>query len=262
MKKKFFTQLFLKLHITHSAVSLQFKRFSGIQAACMTLQVALTLSELPGCRIDTGTISHVNENPWRLRSGQAHHEVCKILLEPIMSHNLRDTSMVPCLLALLLTAALPNLAPATSLIPFRSEPSRIANLSSLETRPGNEISPSPNFIGVECYHLDPQRDMITRQSCQWLFDNLVSGGHVYEEKLWYNNFRFYSRHHDCTIKIYSPTREDRYLRISLSLAQIMLYAIEVLDDCRESGTGGANVIQGDWRVAVSRDVLNDILAPP
>ena len=189
-----------------------------------------------------------------------------------MSYDLRDSSMVPWLLAMLLTIAfsftatsavsLPIFAPPTSLIPLTAVSSRIANLSSSETRPGNQLSPSPNFIGVECYHLDPERDIVTRQTCQWMFDNLVSGGHVYEEKSWYNNFRFYSRHHDCSIRIYSPTREDRYLSISLSLAQIMLYAIEVLDNCKEPGTGGANVIQGDWRVAVSKDVLYDKLAPP
>ena len=180
--------------------------------------------------------------------------------------------MTPWLLVLLLTIALPftptsaarlpNLARPTSLIPLTSESSRLANLSSLETRPGQTISPSLNFLGVECYHLDLEHDLVTRQTCQMLFDNFVSDGHVLEAESWYNNFVFFSRNRGCTIKIYSPTREDRYSTISLSLAQIMLYALEVLDSCRESGTGGANVIQGEWRVAVSRDAFRDILGLP
>ena len=175
--------------------------------------------------------------------------------------------MSPWLLALFLaivlfsmntyTARLPN----PSLTPFTSGSSRKADLSLLEAHSGNKTSPSLNFIGVDCYHLDPHRDLVTRQTCQLLFDSLISHGQVYQVKSWYNNFRFYSRNNECTIKIYSPTKRDRYSRINLSLSQIMLYAIEVLDSCKDSGTGGANVIQGDWRVAISRDVLKDVVAP-
>lgn len=190
-----------------------------------------------------------------------------------MSYDMRNKSMnlrrlaLPLTIALLFatthSARLPNHAlPTLPIVSFTSESSRPGNLSSLESHPGNEMPPSVNFIGVECYSLDRQRDIVTRQTCQPLFDNLVSRGRVYEARSWYNNFLLRYRDYDCTIKIYSPLREDRHSKIFLSMAQIILYATEVLDSCRESGTGGVNVIQGDWRVAVSKDVLRDTLAPP
>ncbi len=40
--------------------------------------------------------------------------------------------------------------------------------------------------------------------------------------------------------------------IRVSIADVYMYASEVLRTCREGGTGGANTFQGGWKVEVTK----------
>lgn len=119
--------------------------------------------------------------------------------------------------------------------------------------PRNTTIQPLNFLGVECYHLLPET--VTLLTCQPLFARLVEGGDVYEKLHLWNGWICKASHESCVIKIESPARQDRRKRVSISLAQIIRYATEVLETCRETQTGGANVFEGSWRVVVTRDVL-------
>ena len=106
-----------------------------------------------------------------------------------------------------------------------------------------------NFLGVECYHLEPET--VTREACQPLFDRLFVGGHVYEERQMSNKRLFRFAYDPCVIMISSPTRGDR--RVTLSIADVVLYAIEVLRACEKISTGGAYTFKGTWQVVVTRN---------
>lgn len=109
-----------------------------------------------------------------------------------------------------------------------------------------------NFLGVDCYHLQPST--VSQNLCQPLFAKLVERGDVYEEI----NFRkgWWCRHgHDpCVIMLSSPSRQDR--RVKITMAQMLLYATEVLQTCQESSTGGAYTFMGSWQLVVTRERID------
>ncbi|KAL8789554.1 MAG: hypothetical protein Q9195_006781 [Heterodermia aff. obscurata] len=115
-------------------------------------------------------------------------------------------------------------------------------------------SPSSlSFLGIDCYHLSPSTEPVSLLTCQPLFAALVSHGHIYKPKHFYNGYNLQTGQEPCVIRIFSPAKEDRVLKIELSVAQIISYATEVLQSC--PGTGGANVFEGSWRVGVSKNYI-------
>lgn len=108
-----------------------------------------------------------------------------------------------------------------------------------------------NFLGIECYHLLP--NTVTLASCQPVFAQLFRGGDVYKERGWWNGCRFREGIEPCTIAISSPDRKDH--RVRISLADVVVYATQVLQTCTEEDTGGAYTFQGSWRVVVTRDPI-------
>ena len=74
---------------------------------------------------------------------------------------------------------------------------------------------------------------------------------MYEERELRNKGRFRFAYDPCVIMVSSPTRGDH--RVRLSMADIVLYAIEVLRACEQISTGGAYTFQGTWQVVVTRD---------
>ena len=110
----------------------------------------------------------------------------------------------------------------------------------------NTTNPSSNFLGVECYHLLPETvDLI---ACQPLFARLLRDGRAYEEVQLRNGFRCQTGVDPCTIMVSSPDRRhDR--RVSISMADLVVFATEVLETC---ATGGAYVFRGNWRVVVTK----------
>ncbi|KAL6722036.1 hypothetical protein ACLMJK_001141 [Lecanora helva] len=143
-----------------------------------------------------------------------------------------------------------------------------ANTSSLRYQPGGSLAITSQdtaaaplnsthipvrFLGVNCYYLKPHT--VNLQACQPLFASLVAGGNVYEKKELGNRSRFRFDNEPCTIEIKSPNREDR--KVSISIADIILLATEVLETCKKTSTGGAYTFEGAWQVAVTRDVTYD-----
>lgn len=133
-----------------------------------------------------------------------------------------------------------------------SEPATVIQLQNTTTT-HNPVT----FLGIDCYHLPPHT--VDLSACQPVFAHLFRQGDVYTEKEWWNGCRFREGIEPCTIAISSPDRKDR--RVRLSLADVVLYATQVLETCREMGTGGANVFQGNWRVVVTRDPIVGAAAP-
>lgn len=113
----------------------------------------------------------------------------------------------------------------------------------------NTTSSPADFLGVECYHLKPE--IIDLHTCQPLLTSIFEAGHVYEKNSFPNGWYFRKGNNPCIIKLESPAREDRYARISISIAEIVRYTTEVLENCE---TGGANNFLGSWRVVVTRNV--------
>lgn len=111
--------------------------------------------------------------------------------------------------------------------------------------PHNNPNSSTNYLGVECYHLAP--DTVDLLACQPLFARLFRDGRAYEEMSWGNGFRFRSGGEPCVVTLSSPDRKDRV--VSISKADVVLYATEVLESCE---TGGASTFERGWRVAVTR----------
>ena len=129
------------------------------------------------------------------------------------------------------------------------------NIHSQTPQP-NDTSPSSlKFLGVDCYYLSPEKEPVSLLSCQPLFASLVQKGHIYKPGRFYNGFNFKHGQDPCTIKIFSPAKEDRLSKIYLSVSQIISYTTEVLHTCQGTGTGGANVFEGSWRISVSRDYI-------
>lgn len=114
----------------------------------------------------------------------------------------------------------------------------------------NTTSHSLTFLGVSCYNLLP--DTVTIGACQSLFTKLVEAGHVYDNVRLYDGYHFQSGYDPCVIKIENPDREARRHHVSISMAQMILYATEVLETCRVPGSGGSNTFDGNWRVVVTR----------
>ncbi|CAF9941437.1 MAG: hypothetical protein ALECFALPRED_009141 [Alectoria fallacina] len=127
------------------------------------------------------------------------------------------------------------------------------------------LNTSSNFLGIECYHLQPYTIDLT--TCQPLFAAMLrsGGGDVYAAHQYGNGWRFRKGAEPCTITLLSPERTDR--RVSVSVADVVVYATEVLGACcgeagpgagtgTGTGTGGANTFRGRWRVAVSRFPLD------
>ena len=128
--------------------------------------------------------------------------------------------------------------------------------SSLDIALQNTTTPPLTFLGVECYRLDRQEDHVSIQSCQDIFAALVSRGKVYDKMKLHNHFIFRAPHTDCAIMIFSPARRDVVSSVDLSPMDVILHASEVLRECQSLGMGGADVFQGEWRVAVTKRIFN------
>lgn len=113
--------------------------------------------------------------------------------------------------------------------------------------------PADDFLGVHCYHLPLPSDTVNLELCQPLFARLLRDGNVYEERGWWNGWLFRRPGEPCTVALSSPERRD--LRVRISLAEVVVFAMEVLQTCSENGVGGANTFQGEWRVVVTRNPL-------
>lgn len=135
---------------------------------------------------------------------------------------------------------------------FLSRTNLTANLESMAGYyHWRNITSGPlTFLGVDCYHLLP--DTVTLETCQPLFAKLVNAGSVYEKYRLYDGWSFRAVNEPCFIKIENPIREQRRERVSLSMADILMYATEVLRTCQEPGTGGSNTFKGAWRVVVTK----------
>ena len=145
------------------------------------------------------------------------------------------------------TLALPAPADLTRPVSFLS--SNLTTLPALPTiKLQNTTLNPPNFLGVECYHLVP--NTVDLEDCQPLFASLVQSGDVYKERNWWNGWHFRRGVDPCTITLSSPDRKDR--RVSISVADMVVFATDVLRTCRETGTGGANTFRGTWRVVITR----------
>ena len=112
---------------------------------------------------------------------------------------------------------------------------------------------SLTFLGVDCYNLLP--DTVSIIACQPLFARLVARGRVYEKVRLYDGYRFQAGYDPCVIKIENPDREERRHPIRISMAQMISYATEVLETCRNPGCGGSNNFDGSWRIVVTRKGL-------
>ena len=117
----------------------------------------------------------------------------------------------------------------------------------------NTTSHSLTFLGVTCYNLLP--DTVSIVTCQSLFAKLVEAGHVYDKVRLYNGYHFQSGYDPCVIKVENPDREERRHPVSISMAQMIMYATEVLETCQFPGTGGSNTFDGSWRLVVTRKRL-------
>lgn len=130
--------------------------------------------------------------------------------------------------------------------------------SSLKEHPATNSETTQNttyhpltFLGVNCYYLQPAT--VDLQTCQPLFAKMFGGGHVYERHQFYSGYWFQSGYEPCVIQISATAREDRRAKVSISIAEVVSYASEVLETCRESGSGGANTFQRSWQVVVTRE---------
>ena len=112
----------------------------------------------------------------------------------------------------------------------------------------NTTSHSLNFLGVSCYNLLP--DTVTIGACQSLFAKLVAAGQVYKKVPLYDGYHYQFGYDPCVIKIENPDREERRRPVLVSMAQIILYATEILETCLSQGSGGSNTFDGNWRVVV------------
>ena len=167
--------------------------------------------------------------------------------------------------ALTLTDPAPAPAPAPLTAPLTA-PLPLPLPSTTTSSP--PLNSSSNYLGIECYHLLPYTLSLT--TCQPLFAALLStsssrGGDAYTPHQYRNGWRFRRGVEPCTITLLSPERTDR--RVSVSVAEVIVYASEVLGACADgeageggqgtgTGTGGANTFRGRWRVAVSRFPLD------
>lgn len=112
-----------------------------------------------------------------------------------------------------------------------------------------------NFLGVNCFYLKPETVDLT--DCQPLFARLVAYGHVYDEQSVPKGWFLRYNNHPCIIRVTSPTRADR--RVKISMMDVILYTTEIIETCRETGTGGAYTFQGTWQVQVSRHFVESTL---
>lgn len=146
--------------------------------------------------------------------------------------------------------AVPTLADVTH---YTSLPqSNATTTSSVATAPPHNITHSPlTFLGVNCYHLLP--DTVDLTSCQSVFANMLREGNIYEQHNWWNGWQFRTgRRGPCTITLSSAAPEDHFRMVRVSIAEVMMYATEVLQSCRETRTGGANTFEGSWKVEVTK----------
>lgn len=143
----------------------------------------------------------------------------------------------------------PTLADLTNPVPSTSLNLTTAFGSTTARLQPNNIDHSSNFLGVECYHLLP--DTVSLISCQPLFARLLQNRRAYEQSSLRNGFRVRRGIDPCTVMLTSPDRRgDR--RVRIALAEVVVYASEVLRTCQENDTGGAYVFQGNWRVVVTK----------
>jgi len=117
------------------------------------------------------------------------------------------------------------------------------------TRTRNMTYNPGNFLGVNCYNLQPST--VTLTACQPLFAKLVEGGGAYEERSLRNGWRYRHSHDPCVIMLSSPSRKDH--RVKISAAHMIMYATEILQTCQESSTGGAYTFVGTWQLVVTRE---------
>ena len=149
-------------------------------------------------------------------------------------------------LQLIIVASLDLLPLAHAIPSYRANPPPIPPLNgSTTTLPSQSL----NFLGVSCYHLDPTHDRVSLITCQPLFAALVGGGHIYDEYEFPNGWRFDVPGENCAIRLTSPSREDR--RVKMSMSDFIEYGSEVLRECV---MGGANTFQGRWQVVVTKKV--------
>lgn len=114
---------------------------------------------------------------------------------------------------------------------------------------------SSNFLGIECYHLIPST--VTLLACQPLFAKLLSMGDAYEENYFRNGFQARINQNPCTLSLSSPDRKLEH-NVRVAMADMVIYATEILEECTEIGTGGAYVFRGSWRVVVTRDPVDRV----
>lgn len=119
------------------------------------------------------------------------------------------------------------------------------------TRSHNHTYGPYNFLGVDCYHLQPAT--VNLEACQPLFAKLFERGKVYEETEVTNGFRALYAYEPCTIMVASPSPRDR--RVKISMAHLVVYATDILKACREPSTGGAYTFVGNWQVVVTKDPI-------
>ena len=150
--------------------------------------------------------------------------------------------------------AFPALANPTSPVPLTSlNLNATFTLTTIQQKQQNTTHSSSNFIGVECYHLLP--DTVNLISCQPLFARLLQGGRAYEEITFRNGFRCLDSIDPCVITVSSPDRRHDHT-VRISIAELVVFATEVLETCKENETGGANVFRGNWRVVVTKYPVN------
>ena len=144
-----------------------------------------------------------------------------------------------------------------STLEYQLPSSPIANLTAnydpVTNQSSNSTTNSLTFLGVDCYHLLP--DTVDLLMCQNAFADLYRGGHVYEEVSLYNGWFYRTQRDPCTIKIANRSKQERHDRVSISVADIVSYATEVLEECQ---TGGANTFKGNWQVVVTRNPVNEL----
>ena len=126
--------------------------------------------------------------------------------------------------------------------------------SGSDSRGRNNTTLHPlTFVDIRCYHLLPET--VDLHDCQPLFDRLFADGNVYQKQRMWNGWTFKSGYSRCIIRIETPVQSERRVGVSLSIAEIVTFAIDVLKTCRASKSGGFYVFEGSWRVGVSRNVI-------
>lgn len=169
-----------------------------------------------------------------------------------MSRSLSAITVLLVISSLVFTNHATPLEPADINRSISLAKSNVTASSEAATTPTRIITYSPgNFLGINCYHLQPST--VSENSCQPLFAKLVEHGDAYKEKEYPNGWRYQPGHDPCVIMLSSPSRKDR--RVKITAAHMLLYAMEILQTCQESSTGGAYTFVGNWQLVVTREKI-------